>query len=305
MYFRDRPVSVLACTEQYQLCATGSSPGCTALTGYNLLLEAIGGLGLNDAQTATVDALFATPLATIDTVINLLGPSSLLARNSKVSSVQGYLPSNQWTLEVENWNQIILADIQRSILEVATGPSNPELLPFLIPPNGSSQENLCHNQRARSAQAQNFSVLAIALILALGSLITCVNLGLHRIVSYVQLEKDLRDYRRLAWKSNGLLQVQRLAHEEAGFGTWEGCAKTVPVTARGEELALLNVHDPTHPVLLKRPVSPNQLIRLSHDTTHTSCPQKINATDPIAITPDTEPKSAVEIQEEGVCLFLI
>lgn len=298
-YFRDRPVSVLACTEQYQLCASNPSPECTPLTGIDLLLEAMGNfsgvqaaISLNSAQTATPEVLFiASASMDLGALIGLLDVSSLLARNSKYTSIQGSLPSNQWTLEVENWNQILLADMQRSVLEYATGPSNPEILPFLSPPNGSSQVNLCHNQRARSGQAQNFSVLAIVLILILGLLIICVDIGLHRFVGYAQREQDLKDYRRLAWKSNWLLQLQRLAHEAAGFGTWERCAKAVPITVQGEVLAVLDVNEPEHPVLLKIPVSPCQPIQ------PTSNPQTVNTTDPVALPSEAEPKPGVEVHE--------
>lgn len=301
-YFRDRPVSVLACTEQYQLCAPNSRPECTPLTGIALLGEAMGDLSLSNAQAATADVLYGSTYANLYAVISLLGTSSLLARNSKSASIQGSLPSNQWTLEVQSWNQIVLADLQRLVLEYATGPSNLELLPFLVRPNGSSQAHLCQNQRARSGQAQNFSVLAIALILALGMLIICVDLGLHRLVGHVQREKDLKDYRRLAWKSNGLLQLQRLAHEEAGFGTWERCANGVPITAQGEVLAVLDVNDSEHPVLLKTLVVPSQPTQPTSDTTHVDNPKTRNTTD---LSVEVEPKPVVEVHETGTSLFLI
>lgn len=45
------------------------------------------------------------------------------------------------------------------------------------------------------------------------------------------------------------LQLQRLAHEELGLGTWTGCDKDVPVTARFERLGVLDVTERTHPRL--------------------------------------------------------
>lgn len=299
VYFRDRPVSVLACTEQYQLCALKSSPECTPLTSLGLLDEAVENLNLNKDQAATAGLLLSSIVSNLVKVIQLLGTSSLLARNSKSTSIQGPLPSNQWTLEVESWNQMILADMQRAVLEYAAGSSSLEVLPFLEPPNGSEWTGLCHNQRARSSQAQNFSVLAISIILVLGLLIICINLGLHRLVSHIQHEKDLRDHRRLAWKSNGLFQIQRLAHEEAGFGTWSRCAKKVPVTALGETLAMLDVSDPEHPVLLRNPMSPNQPVYPASGTTQTENAQTRNAIDFAALSSESEPKATIEVQETG------
>ena len=277
-----------------------------------LFEEAIGALHLSNGQAATAEVLLACTSTTFYTMIANLGTSSLLARNSKTFSVQGFLPSNQWTLEVESWNQIILAEIQRGILEYATGPSDPEVLPYLLPPNGSYQERLCYNQRARSYQAQNFSVLAIVLILALGLLIICLNLGLNRLVGYIQRKKGLKDYRRLAWKSNGLLQVQRLAHEEAGFGAWDRCAQDVPITGRGETLALLDVKDPEHPVLLKvkSPVLPQQITYstseapLNQGITHINNPQTTSTTGSANPPAENGPNRIVEIQEMGMHPFL-
>ena len=58
-------------------------------------------------------------------------------------------------------------------------------------------------------------------------------------------------FQRLEWISNETLQLQRMAHEELGCGTWTGAEKTVPVTANNETLALLNVEDQAHPSLAR------------------------------------------------------
>lgn len=64
------------------------------------------------------------------------------------------------------------------------------------------------------------------------------------------IEKRLRKprYSRLEWSVNDFLQLQRLAHEEIGFGTWDGCAgdSTVPVTDKDETLAVLDMSDLQH-----------------------------------------------------------
>ena len=200
--------------------------------------------------------------------------------------------------------------MQRRGLEYATGPSTSEVLSFLLPPNRSSQAHLCNNQRARLGRAQNFSVLAIGLILGLDLLIIGVNLGFHRLVSYVQRERDLKDYRRLAWKSNGLLQSQRLAHEDAGFGTWERCAKAVPVTAKGEVLATLDATDSEHPVSLRPIVPPIQSSPPSSQTyltrvgSHVSSPQIQNTMSSTTPSAEIEPKSTIAIHATGASHLL-
>jgi hypothetical protein len=58
---------------------------------------------------------------------------------------------------------------------------------------------------------------------------------------------DRNIYSRLEWCTNGTLQLQRLAQEEMGFGTWRGCTKDVPTTQSGEKLAVLDITDAAHP----------------------------------------------------------
>ncbi len=45
------------------------------------------------------------------------------------------------------------------------------------------------------------------------------------------------------------LQLQRLAHEELGLGTWGGTADDYPLTQPGECLATVDISDPEHPKL--------------------------------------------------------
>ena len=304
IFFRDRAVSVLACTEQYQICAPGSTPECTPLTGNVLLSNSIENLTLNDAQSATVGVLLPSYDNNLYDLLSLLGSSVLLARNWKYGSLQGFLPPNQWILEVESWNQILLANFQRLALEYATGPSDPVILQMLVPPNGSYEEQLCHNQRARSRQAQNFSVLAIGVIMGLGLLITCVDLGLHRITSYIQHEKNPNEYHRLVWKSDGLLQVQRMAYEEAGFGTWERCTNATPVTAQSQVLATLDVDNPEHPRLRKVSVVPNHVVQPTLADGRTGNLQGGTGNDAAALNAQKNPKPTVEVHV-GLSPFLL
>lgn len=56
------------------------------------------------------------------------------------------------------------------------------------------------------------------------------------------------NHNRLEWAINDTLQLQRLAHEELGCGTW--IAEGFPITAPGEKLAVLDVSDPAQPKLV-------------------------------------------------------
>lgn len=56
-------------------------------------------------------------------------------------------------------------------------------------------------------------------------------------------------YTHLEWTTNATLQLQRLAHEGIGQGTWSNGAETIPITKDEETLALLDISDLEHPIL--------------------------------------------------------
>lgn len=64
--------------------------------------------------------------------------------------------------------------------------------------------------------------------------------------------KGYNKYPYLEWTANSTLQLQRLAHEELGFGTWSEGTETIPVTKPGQLLGSLDISDPKHPIL-RRP----------------------------------------------------
>lgn len=75
---------------------------------------------------------------------------------------------------------------------------------------------------------------------------------LEVVVDQIQKRKNFGLYKRLEWTTNETLQLQRLAHEELGFGTWTRTAQDHPITACGERLAILDLSDPNHPQLARR-----------------------------------------------------
>ena len=51
-------------------------------------------------------------------------------------------------------------------------------------------------------------------------------------------------YAYAEWQLGSTLQIQRLAHESLGAGSWSNTAWTIPVTQREDRLATLNIGDP-------------------------------------------------------------
>lgn len=66
-----------------------------------------------------------------------------------------------------------------------------------------------------------------------------------------------RQFARLEWAVNGTLQLQRLAHESLGYGTWSHCDEEIPLTGDGEHLGTLDLDDLKHPRLALRGLGGN------------------------------------------------
>ena len=109
---------------------------------------------------------------------------------------------------------------------------------------------------ARKLAAGKLKTSAIIIILVVAILIFLIDISLDRLFGHVQLQTDWSSYWRLAWKTNGVLQIHRLAHEEMGFGHWTRCLHDVPVTDLDTKLACLSIDDPNHPTLQKQRVQP-------------------------------------------------
>lgn len=48
-------------------------------------------------------------------------------------------------------------------------------------------------------------------------------------------------------------KLQRLAHEDAGYGPWEKCDEEIPLVEDNVKLATMDLSDTKHPRLKKRP----------------------------------------------------
>lgn len=53
------------------------------------------------------------------------------------------------------------------------------------------------------------------------------------------------------WVTGSTLQLQRVAHENLGLGTWKRTDESTPVTKMGDELGVLDVSDRKHARLVR------------------------------------------------------
>ncbi len=104
-------------------------------------------------------------------------------------------------------------------------------------------------QKIRNDAFTSFSTFGLVLILGIGGLLIVVAYTLEYLIEWFQKHKSIGVYQRLEWTTNETLQLQRLAHEELGCGTWSRTAGDHPVTAPHEQLAVLDISEPEHPRL--------------------------------------------------------
>lgn len=273
-WVQDEPLGVMACAQQFQFCNPNlpESERCEPLRGlldprrFDTWTKIFPSKNALD-MIYWAETVFLYSIDMLSTTVYYVGASALRARYGLSHGFSGPLPANQWQLEVEHLKNGMLASLQDAFVVVANGV--PEALEeFRQPPmaNESMPRMMCANQKIVSNAYSSFNVMGVCLILIIGTLIILLELGLEPAISWWRRRKYRKHhvldmecgsnvksghplYSTLEWSQTSVLQLQRLAHESAGYGNWSGCDKTVPVTERGEVLACLDLNESEHPVL--------------------------------------------------------
>ena len=275
VFYGDMPAQVLGCARQFQYCnpSLPESSRCTPLGTAAPNMSRIAELWTTDAERHLIQAVVSriSSQTFVEEVIKYLGTSALTARSKLMTGLQGPLPVNQWQTEIEHWHAVSSATLQASMVEVALGPKDQALLSFLNKPVSETDKYLCANQvgylseslpnkdcanndqKILSTNFASFSVLGLGILLGLGAIIILISYTLETIIGLVQQRFGTHKYGLLEWKINATSQLQRLAHEALGFGTWSKAADAFPVTEKGELLASIDMENSLHPVLRAEP----------------------------------------------------
>jgi hypothetical protein len=252
-YISDRFVTALGCADQHQLC-NPSNGNCTPLTGWTPARAHVRQLAFNDAQLDTALRIFGT-VQFVDTYssVNSRGASALRASETVDDhSSQIQLPDTQWMTEVSSWFAVSMAKLQQGIVQYATGPAYIPQGSSLVGPLNKHQEKMCKNQKVRSQSGTtSFSMLGVAIILIVGSVLILTSLLLDTVVDFLRRQLHWKDYKSLQWTLDDKLQMQRMAYEEAGQGHWTGGASSYPVTRKGDKLGIPEGVNSVHPLLSK------------------------------------------------------
>ncbi|KAF2084695.1 hypothetical protein K490DRAFT_10084, partial [Saccharata proteae CBS 121410] len=262
IYYRDSPASVLACIQQYQYCNPNlpTDTGCTPLSGVNFTESTTLGmlpdrgsstdLWTTANQKAALEYFIGKGISTtLADIVGSLGNSALTARDAMWSGLQGPLGSDQWQIEVQHWHATSLAILQRILVEQATGPEDTDVMAMMARPTTDAEWKRCKSQKVQTTGYTSFSILGLVLIFTLGSLIILVAHAIDPL-SFSLPKSRSTTYQRIEWIANDTLQLQRLAHEGYGFGSWsQPGSGGVPVTEKSEALGVLDITNTTHPRL--------------------------------------------------------
>jgi len=256
VYFPDRRLSALACTEQVQICNPASHSHlnpegtCTPLQSLIELAQYTSAdfqdVLTNNHQRATAWALAQALYYSsfYNTISSLATP--LLADQLCVAEQSLPISNNQWELEALNWFNIGLTLVQQFTVSYITGP--PDHFTSWVPQNqgeyNASLKWLCENQIIRRTDYDNFSTLAISLIFGVGSILICSSLWLETIVGWFRYRYSRWEqgrWRQRVWWAEGTLQLQRrVFEEEMGIKGWQSEDwNKVPVTKSGRVWSVL------------------------------------------------------------------
>ncbi|OQD99499.1 hypothetical protein PENSOL_c006G11234 [Penicillium solitum] len=230
LYNASTSLSILGC-EQYEIC-NPANPGDPVCMVYRHSSDAAYDpsaiakpLRLSEKQLATFIRLDAIQ---IGTNLGAIATTSLfLASRTLLSGFQwAELPTTQWRLELSRWFSEGLALIQQGFVDSATVSENNGVhLPQL-----SGTEASCKHQIVRNLTGlQNFNILAIVIVLVLGSIIIVLGLTIDSIVGYVQRRFRGTSEGWVHWTLDGVFQLQRLAYRGAGIRSWRDEDTYIPI----------------------------------------------------------------------------
>ncbi|CAK1364338.1 unnamed protein product [Cercospora beticola] len=187
---------------------------------HSLRKKGIRSLLLTPTQQQILDRIHAPKVASMARLIKTLGAQSMLASRSIRRRNSPGLPDDQWILELGNWFSTLLFREQLLARRFATGYRNQQYNEFIVAPEPES-EWMCRAQMTRSSDHSSFSVLGLAIILILGSLIIIANLTLASIVDWIRARQKNNPggrFRTQQWKEMELLALHEKAYgHEAGI----------------------------------------------------------------------------------------
>ncbi|KAI0016634.1 hypothetical protein F4780DRAFT_669738 [Xylariomycetidae sp. FL0641] len=230
-----------------------------------------------------------------ENILAQLGLPFLASQSSWSSGYQGPLSPNQWQLDVLHWSDIMRASIQASFLDTVyrATPSDQSQFKYWQLFESSTELSLCKNQRMKSSSHGSFSLFGLVFTYGVGVLAILTSWLLEPVSELLYRRLGFKKYAHLEWTANSTLQLQRLAHEGLGFGSWLKGTGAIPVTGPADLLGCLDLENPEHPVIHQYLPEPN-----SSKESQASCESLQGPTEP---TVETTPAANNSDNPDAVC----
>lgn len=197
----------MGCYEQTHICNTKDNERrCLIRFSEHQILRATSSLGFNDKQRGILLTLNnALTQSALQQTVFALGGEGLLASSTVQESLPSTgLPDDQWKKEVQNWFATGLTALQLLIIQNVAGYGKAEFNKHVTPLTERDMW-MCSNQIVQRSDYSSFSVVGLAVILTLGSLLILLNVGLNRILPLLQ-RKSERGHSE--WRQFDLLELQ-------------------------------------------------------------------------------------------------
>lgn len=220
-YARDAAISTLGCVEQHQFCSR--SDACTEFLGFDQVQNVDWfNNALTPHQNATFDRLLRAVAGSSlwNVVLNLaLTTTPMLASNATYSGASGDtvsppLHENQWEMELQYWYSIAMAQLQRTIVQYATGQIavSPE---YLLPPTAQQDIWFCNSLIVPSTVYQSYNAMAIILVISLGISVILVSLSVECLAALLRKCLGMSTTPR-RWSQDNILRFHGLPGEGEG-----------------------------------------------------------------------------------------
>jgi hypothetical protein len=217
-YEADYYLGIIACADQHQICRGAT---CSQLSGRNSVFSSPQGLTM--VQKGIFQRIESASIFT---------GTALRASETVIGINQASLPANQWQIELSSWFSTGLVMLQHRLREYVT-PTN--ILPgtYILEPQNPIDQAMCFSQKTQTTNGTiSFSVLGLALILIVGTLVILASFVLETVVGWIGLKSHLN------WVLDDKLQLQRMVFEARGV-SWTNTQGSIPVTEGGERFPSL------------------------------------------------------------------
>lgn len=235
-------VSILGCTEEYELCNPTLPAGdrCVPLHRKMDNQTLFNRLQLNPTQSATALILRHELVKnSLHYYVNIMSPqllaSTTLRRGSTTYFQYFPFPIDQWRKEVSRWFDMNLIMLQSAFVDFATGPLDGDARVYIEEPGDLVEHHpdvrqglwdICKTQIVRNVVGvRSFNLRTILAVVITGTAIAILGCWLPDMTGWVQKMLNRDGVRRQQWIQDDMLQPAPPAYQglpRGEYGGWQG-----------------------------------------------------------------------------------